>query len=183
MKKCTKCKGEKEESKKNFSWITHKNRYEAQCRECRDERRKELKELKLKLPKLPRKKKEKRSEEYYKNWRKEYNEINKEKIKKQRHEYYLNHRDEYKIATQKWRKENKIKFKESWKKSDEKFPLKRPARKILNYNIEKGYIIRPTICNKCGKEGKIDAHHEDYSKPLDVQWICKRCHGELHRQI
>ncbi len=31
------------------------------------------------------------------------------------------------------------------------------------------------ICSDCG-ETKVEAHHEDYSKPLDVEWLCKKHH-------
>ena len=34
------------------------------------------------------------------------------------------------------------------------------------------------LCNICGK--KADAHHEDYSKPLDVMWLCRQHHIQRH---
>ncbi|GAG03219.1 unnamed protein product, partial [marine sediment metagenome] len=34
-------------------------------------------------------------------------------------------------------------------------------------------------CLVCGDE-KTEAHHEDYSKPLEVKWLCKKHHSELH---
>ena len=50
--------------------------------------------------------------------------------------------------------------------------------------IERGDLIRPTLCHKCGDNAgvasdgrsKIHAHHHDYSKPLDVEWLCAKCH-------
>ncbi len=51
------------------------------------------------------------------------------------------------------------------------------ARKRLQYAVKTGKIVRPKVCSRCSKEGVIDAHHEDYSKPLDVTWICRRCHN------
>ncbi len=27
---------------------------------------------------------------------------------------------------------------------------------------------------------KVHAHHHDYSKPLDVEWLCKDCHWQQH---
>lgn len=56
-----------------------------------------------------------------------------------------------------------------------------------------GYIARYTVhnavrdgrmkrmpCQKCGATDRINAHHEDYSKPLDVIWLCSRCHHRYH---
>jgi len=50
--------------------------------------------------------------------------------------------------------------------------------------IKKGTLIRPSQCSKCLKHnsevGKIEAHHPDYNKPLEVQWLCKKCHWLTH---
>ncbi len=55
------------------------------------------------------------------------------------------------------------------------------VRKAFAQAIRRGRIIRPKHCSKCGTEGVIHGHHEDYSKPFDVQWLCTRCHGIAHR--
>ena len=54
--------------------------------------------------------------------------------------------------------------------------------------IKKGVLIRPVKCTKCsgiqefsdGRNG-IQAHHADYDKPLDVQWLCQKCHFKWHK--
>jgi hypothetical protein len=61
------------------------------------------------------------------------------------------------------------------------------ASRILNRAVAHGEIIRQP-CEICGSSEMIEAHHEDYSKPLDVVWLCKRhhlaVHGKtLHKQI
>jgi hypothetical protein len=44
--------------------------------------------------------------------------------------------------------------------------------------VKKGKLIRKP-CEVCGVE-RSQAHHHDYSKPLDVRWLCKKCHEAEH---
>ncbi len=46
--------------------------------------------------------------------------------------------------------------------------------------IEKGILIRKP-CEVCGSTEKIEAHHDDYHKPLEVRWLCKKHHMEHHK--
>lgn len=52
------------------------------------------------------------------------------------------------------------------------------ARRTVNNHILNGRICRQP-CEICG-ETKTDAHHDDYTKPLDVRWLCRRHHLEHH---
>lgn len=56
---------------------------------------------------------------------------------------------------------------------------KQLTRLKLNYAVRSGKIIRPKQCPHCNKKAKIQAHHSDYSKPLDVIWTCRQCHSAL----
>ncbi len=54
--------------------------------------------------------------------------------------------------------------------------------------IKKGVLI-PQPCENCGVVGtfadgrnKVQAHHEDYNKPLEVRWLCQECHHEWHKE-
>ena len=47
--------------------------------------------------------------------------------------------------------------------------------------ILSGRLIREP-CSRCGAD-KTQAHHEDYSKPLDVVWLCLKCHKQRHREL
>lgn len=42
--------------------------------------------------------------------------------------------------------------------------------------IRAGKIIRGTVCQQCGGSQRIEASHEDYSKPFEVSWLCTSCH-------
>lgn len=59
-------------------------------------------------------------------------------------------------------------------------PAKVAARLAVRVAIKSGKMTR-NPCEKCGKP-KAQAHHEDYSKPLEVKWLCPRCHGLEHRK-
>lgn len=69
------------------------------------------------------------------------------------------------------------------------YPEKQRAKQVLALAIKRGEIQRPTACPSCGDESRgrdgralIQAHHHDYSKPLDVQWLCVNCHAAIHAQ-
>lgn len=52
------------------------------------------------------------------------------------------------------------------------------ARWKVNRAIATGRLTRQP-CSVCGAE-RVDAHHDDYSKPLDVRWLCREHHLEHH---
>jgi hypothetical protein len=35
------------------------------------------------------------------------------------------------------------------------------------------------VCEVCGSPD-VDAHHDDYSEPLAVRWLCRQHHARLH---
>jgi len=62
-----------------------------------------------------------------------------------------------------------------------KYKLKQSARMKFNRFLAKNPSIKPVRCEKCLKNKKLDAHHENYLKPLEVIWLCRLCHIHLHR--
>jgi hypothetical protein len=55
------------------------------------------------------------------------------------------------------------------------------ARKKVQEAIKKGKLARPCACSKCGGTTlPIEAHHTDYTKRLDVIWLCTACHVQTH---
>lgn len=55
------------------------------------------------------------------------------------------------------------------------------ARQAVVRAIRSGVLTRGP-CEVCGAT-PADAHHEDYSRPLDVRWLCERHHGAAHRTV
>lgn len=60
-----------------------------------------------------------------------------------------------------------------------KFPKKIIAR-VLVHRAKKNGKIKELPCKVC-RNLKVEAHHADYSKPLEVVWFCKSHHVEAHR--
>ena len=62
------------------------------------------------------------------------------------------------------------------------YPQKKRARRLLNHAVLANRIERPELCQRCGNKGPLQAHHHDYDKPLDVEWLCRPCHDIEHYQ-
>lgn len=60
-------------------------------------------------------------------------------------------------------------------------PEKSAARHAVSNAIRDGRLQRKP-CEVCGTTIRVQAHHHDYSKPLDVQWLCFKHHREEHGQ-
>lgn len=74
------------------------------------------------------------------------------------------------------RKEMAEKIFARWKQS---FPERRAAHNKLAAALKKGVVER-LPCWVCG--GKAEAHHPDYSSPLNVVWLCAGHHKQLHAE-
>jgi ribosomal protein S27AE len=63
-----------------------------------------------------------------------------------------------------------------------KSPEKVQARRKTAYAVRAGILVKQP-CKFCG-DSRVQAHHHDYGKPLDVTWMCFKCHREHgHNQV
>ena len=64
---------------------------------------------------------------------------------------------------------------------DESNPEKRRAHRAVKKALDAGKLERQA-CKGCGA-AKAHAHHDDYSKPLVVTWLCPKCHKQRHWEL
>jgi len=61
-------------------------------------------------------------------------------------------------------------------------PEKKRTHSLVQQALKSGKLIRPKWCSKCSKIGRVHAHHADYAYPLEVTWLCAKCHNSLSRE-
>lgn len=66
------------------------------------------------------------------------------------------------------------------RKHRSEYKLRHAAHIAVWAAIRGGHIIKPDNCSKCDSTTQIEAHHEDYTKPEDIIWLCQSCHREHH---
>ena len=84
--------------------------------------------------------------------------------------------------TKKWKEDPELKkrnaeLKRKWSINNSD---KKAAHTITGNAIRDGRLIKNN-CEICG-ESKVDAHHDDYTKPLEVRWLCRKHHAEHHKK-
>lgn len=57
------------------------------------------------------------------------------------------------------------------------------AHQAVHRALEKSLLIKPRLCEMCHQEKRLEAHHPDYDKPLDVVWLDRGCHKKLHKNM
>ena len=62
-----------------------------------------------------------------------------------------------------------------------RYPEKVRCRQLFMRAKINGKIKVPFQCQMCNKQAKLHGHHDDYSKPLDVVWLCRACHINKHQ--
>jgi len=65
---------------------------------------------------------------------------------------------------------------------ERRYPKKYIAHTKVSQAIREGKL-KSESCLLCGSIEKIEAHHVDYNKPLDVAWLCGKCHRRYHVKL
>ena len=66
-------------------------------------------------------------------------------------------------------------FVRKWRRAN---PEKKRAHDAVDRAIRRGELVRGP-CEVCGQ--RAEAHHDDYSKPLQVRWLCRGHHKAAHQ--
>ena len=175
MKNCSKCGIEKNETefvKKS------KTEHAAHCKECENAYRRK------------RYNKQKEHERYLKKKAKDperWNRMNNENSKR----YWANNKEKFRERARRHAKKRREKYKRTSEQLvkeriyNRKYKIKNKEKLKTHYLVLKalkeGKLIKPKKCEKCKKIGEVHGHHENYNKPYDVIWLCRECHGFIHR--
>jgi hypothetical protein len=110
--------------------------------------------------------------------RKKYVENNKEKISEINKSYRAENPDKVSESKKKYYQNNKDKILAAGVEYKNKNPKKRNAHTIVSNSIRDGHLFREScsICNEIDAQ----AHHDDYDKPLNIRWLCRKHHADWH---
>jgi hypothetical protein len=60
---------------------------------------------------------------------------------------------------------------------------KQLAHQAVKKALRNEKLKPPKKCEECKAPVPLQAHHEDYSKPLEVTWLCTGCHVNRHQEL
>jgi len=98
-----------------------------------------------------------------------------DKSKQYQSKYQPKYQSEYRKSSA-----GKIAIAKAMSKYNEENPIKIKAKDAVKYAVISGRLIRPDNCESCPNTGGIEGHHDDYSLPLVVRWLCRGCHNAWH---
>jgi hypothetical protein len=69
---------------------------------------------------------------------------------------------------------------------NKRWPEQARAKWLVQKKVQRGEMAKPACCERCGEPfppEKLQAHHHDYTRPLDVSWYCGPCRKAVHREL
>lgn len=153
MKKCIKC-GLKKTLDEYYRHKQTRDGYLNKCKSCAKEDTRNNR---------------KANSEYYKEYdRKRFQEDPRVRLRHKRYQKTEEGKASLKKSKEKWISNNRV---------------KRATHISVGNALTKGLLKKPNKCEECGKEGgRINGHHDDYTKPLEVRWLCCLCHTKWHKE-
>jgi len=171
-KRCTKCGETKHRSE--FNRDSHKKSgLQSSCKRCQRIASRKWRE-----------KNPEKAAERNRRWHRE----NRERVSENNKRWNKENPDRRAELNRRWTEQNRDRAAAHAKAKRERYPQKEQARAEVRRALRQGRLVRPEYCEECGGEGRpykdgrspIQAHHDDYSRPLDVRWLCRDCHIATH---
>ena len=150
MKNCSKCGETKPETEFYIHRRYGREEIRAACKECHRKANKKWRESLQPLFKL-----------IWEDQKRQWHKSNPERVRDNGQKYRKRHIYAYRERIKRWKITN---------------PEKTKAHSLAR-RLNRGLV--PTHCQYCGREKPLDKHHHDYSKPLEVIWVCKKCHKAI----
>lgn len=97
--------------------------------------------------------------------------------------YFASTREKHIADCREWRAANRDRVR-AWKLAEHRSP-EGLARRAVQNAVKYGHIKKSLVCELCNSQfpkNRIYGHHEDYSRKLDVVWVCLTCHAKIHRE-
>ncbi len=119
------------------------------------------------------------------NYLKEYYKKNIEKLNKKMKEWRENNKERKRKMDKNWILKNQVteEFKKKKREMAKKLYKKYPERFKARNKTSKIKISFGILCERCKENLATEKHHPDYSKPLEIIFLCKNCHIQLHMRI
>ena len=184
MKKCYLCKKEKDESE------FYKNKAKSSgladgCKDCQKERSKIFKEKNPEIIKERKRDEYCRNRDKYLDGYREYYKKNRETMILQNREYSRKeeNKDKARIRNREFKRRKRELIKAKLLIEEDYKKRQRSAQDKVSYALKTGKLIKPEKCEKCSEIKPLQGHHEDYKKPLEVMWLCYKCHCQQHNKL
>ena len=148
---CTQC-GELKPLDAFYRFRARRDGRESECKKCKNERVKAW---------------QRANRDKTREYANRYNERNREAVRANARKNNEKYREKTRARVSRYKRENREKAR---------------AHLAVHRAVVRGHLKRPSECSACGATGvAIQGHHDDYSRPLDVRWLCAACHGKVHR--
>ena len=169
MVKCLYCNTE-------FEKKAHNQKYPSKGWLIKDWRKKNPKKFKNDQENFDKRHPNYKKEHFKKNYKKY-------KLRKKQRREEIKNTEEYKEKNKEYsrlnRKRNLEKINKYNKEYGKKFPERVKAQQKATRKIK---IPFGQLCEECRINPAREKHHPDYSKPLEIKFLCNPCHKRIHRR-
>jgi protein-arginine kinase activator protein McsA len=82
-----------------------------------------------------------------------------------------------------WKQRNKARNMEHQLKYQKNNIEKNKAHDAVAKALIRGDLVKPLDCERCNRKKRLHAHHPNYTKRLEVSWLCADCHKFVHKAL